>query len=149
MEFNKTEEIFLEQDNNMLETICTDLKTSKTLKELGFNKETNFIWAELGNNKSNLYFNSINLPEDYYHKAYTLEQIIKEIPYKLKIEEDTYFFDLDHNEISYTSCHHLEETKYKFQTEKNFDNIATAAAKFWIKLKEYQYLNTPTKTKLI
>ena len=108
----------------MLENIVTDLETSKRLKELGFDRESWFVWAEIENKWQPL-FNTIDLPTDHYHKAYTLEQILKELPNDKEIR------------IDYKSWFHGINYDDKINVyQQEGDNLATTAAKLWIELKE-------------
>lgn len=124
----------------MLKEICTDLETSKKLKELGFDCETWFVWAEI-ENKWQLLFNTIDLPADHYHKAYTLEQILKELPKDINSGRFHYNINFDYIE---------ECVEYKWMSDEPYtadkvllyelrdieDNFATTVAKLWIKLRQ-------------
>jgi hypothetical protein len=100
----------------MLEKICTDLKTSKKLKELGFEVKTDFYWIPCNKN---------DIP------AYTLEHIISELPRIIEVNNNIY-----HITISQYSIYYINRLKLEVFDQYQEDNLATAAAKLWIKLKE-------------
>lgn len=134
----------------MLENICTDLETSKKLKELGFDAKTNFYWViylnkETNENETHLEFSDfLNLDHIqgsvYSCKTYTLEQVLNKLPLSFYIREKK--FDL--------IIHKKEGVKYIYQAffdepakdeyikirYRKEDNLATSAAKLWIKLKK-------------
>jgi len=115
----------------MLEKICTDLETSKRLKELGFKAETNFYWIitaidEWNKNQWNIiYF------KDRVMAKYTLEQILSELPDIIEVNNSIYYLMISKNSIYYFS-HSKLEVFANYQE----NNLSTAAAKLWIKLKE-------------
>ena len=126
----------------MLKEICTDLETSKKLKELWFDCETWFVWAEI-ENKWQLLFNTIELPADHYHKAFTLEQILEKLPKSIKSGRLIYDLNFDYIEecIEYKwgGDEPYIENKillYEMQDIKQSQNWATIAAKLYIQLKE-------------
>ena len=124
----------------MLENIVTDLETSKRLKELGFDCETCFVWAEIQNKWQPL-FNTIDLPTDHYHKAYTLEQILRELPKYINSGALHYNMNFDYIEecIEYKWISDEPYTEDKiliYELRDIADNFATTAAKLWIKLKK-------------
>ena len=130
----------------MLEKICTDLETSKRLKELGFEAETNFYWTittidEWNKNQWNIIYFKDRVMAKYEPTvpAYTLEQILSELPeyYKSKSGYDYYFTYEKANDTFYYQEEFNAPNKYefsKFSTGSN--NLVTTAAKLWIKLKE-------------
>jgi hypothetical protein len=123
----------------MLEKICTDLETSKRLKELGFEAETDFYWTittidEWNKNQWNIiYFKDRGMAKyEPTVPAYTLEQILNELPRNIMISQIVYDLSIDNYDIGY---HNTLFKKTYIQFSKQ-NNLATAAAKLWIKLKE-------------
>jgi len=125
----------------MLEKITTDLETSKKLKELGFNdSESEFVyWKGKPHYYHNLPFYEINKIDDLV-TCYTLEQIINELP--LKIGGYGYFsIGVRQGNSSKPWCvgYNLEDDEYYgvfYCDNLDGENLATTAAKLWIKLKE-------------
>jgi hypothetical protein len=125
----------------MLEKICTDLETSKRLKELGFEAETNFYWTittidEWNKNQWNIIYFKDRVMAKYEPTvpAYTLEQILSELPDiigRLEVNNSIYYLMISKNSIYYFS-HSKLEVFANYQE----NNLSTAAAKLWIKLKE-------------
>lgn len=116
----------------MLEKICTDLKTSKRLKELDFDdSESEFVYW---NGKPEYYHNlphfEIGRIEDLI-TCYTLEQILSELPQIVEIYNNIYHLMISKNSIYYFN-YSMIETFADYQE----NNLSTAAAKLWIKLKE-------------
>lgn len=139
----------------MLDKICTDLETSKKLKELGFNdSKSEFVYWD---GKPEYYH---NLPkiitfeneylclenEDtkeifknkYLITCYTLEQIINELP-----QMEDYCLSLNimtvSDELQKTIGYYDEKALLIGENngiKKPADNWATTAAKLWIKLKQ-------------
>jgi hypothetical protein len=126
----------------MLEKICTDLETSKRLRELGFDdSESEFVYWE---GKPNYYH---NLPlykiNNNYNiiliTCYTLEQVLSKLPeyYKSKSGYDYYFTYEKTNHTFYYQEEFNAPNKYEFSKfSTGSSNLATTAAKLWIKLKE-------------
>jgi len=117
----------------MLEKITTDLETSKKLKELGFEADPIHIYRDISRQESG------NKRVTKFIPAYTLEQILNALPtedkdgvnlsiyyekYKSWIDDDD---DLE-IQVGYIDKYLLYQNKDK--------NLATTAAKLWIKLKE-------------
>ena len=100
--------------------MCTDVESSKKLKELGFKAKTDFYWAigfdSDGLHKGSEFLKYQNNKESYFvHiEAYTLEQIIRVLPKSI--------------------TERFTATAYKENV--NYETLATTAAKLWIKLKE-------------
>ena len=122
----------------MLEKICTDLETSKRLKELGFKAETNFYWIitaidEWNKNQWNIIYFKDRVMAKYEPTvpAYTLEQILSELPDIIEVNNSIYYLMISKNSIYYFS-HSKLEVFANYQE----NNLSTAAAKLWIKLKE-------------
>lgn len=128
----------------MLEKITTDLETSKKLKELGFDIETQFYWQEYIVGTDNFPESSLNeYPSvEYYFsppyntnrnfkyvKAYAWEQIINEIPGRKNMD----LWGINDIEITAVGNSFDDCTSYY---SKSGDSLATTAAKLWIKLKE-------------
>ena len=116
----------------MLKKICTDLKTSKRLKELGFDdSESEFVYW---NGKSEYYHNlphfEIGRIEDLI-TCYTLEQILSELPQIVEIYNNIY-----HLMISKNSIYYFKHSRIEIFANYQENNLSTAAAKLWIKLKE-------------
>jgi len=124
----------------MLEKITTDLETSKKLKELGFNdSESEFVyWEGKPHYYHNLPFFEIDKINDLI-TCYTLEQIINELPesYEDKFGYDCYFTYQKANHTFYYQDEFNGPNKYEFSNfSTRSDNLATTAAKLWIKLRE-------------
>lgn len=122
----------------MLEKICTDLETSKRLKELGFEAETDFYWTittidEWNKNRWNIIYFKDRVMAKYEPTvpAYTLEQIISELPRIIEINNNIY-----HITISQYSIYYINRLRLEVFDQYQENNLATAAAKLWIKLKE-------------
>jgi len=157
----------------MLEKICTNLKTSKRLKELGFEAETNFLYTPTEitaskDKKLELQYwattEYIVWKKDSLIPAYTLEQILNELPRKIASEEkdsyrylimetvNSFFFNCLKGRIPvdihylknirgghafyYANSDYDDNSDYKHCNISNNTNKATTAAKLWIKLKE-------------
>ena len=119
----------------MLEKICTDLETSKRLKELGFDdSESEFVyWKGKPEYYHNLPFFEIDRIQDLI-TCYTLEQILDELPQLIKVDNNMYHLVISKNSICYYSHSRYAVLEIFLSYEEG--NIATAAAKLWIKLKE-------------
>lgn len=122
----------------MLEKICTDLETSKRLKELGFKAETDFYWTitaidEWNKNQWNIIYFKDRVMAKYEPTvpAYTLEQILSELPDIIEVNNSIYYLMISKNSIYYFS-HSKLEVFANYQE----NNLSTSAAKLWIKLKE-------------
>jgi hypothetical protein len=127
----------------MLENICTDLETSKKLKELGFDdSKSEFVyWKDKPEYYHNLPFYEIYRIQDLI-TCYTLEQILKELPKSFNSGAFRYYLNFDYNGeyIEYKSISYEPYTEDKIlicELKDIADNFATTAAKLWIKLKEY------------
>ena len=111
----------------MIKNICTDLETSKRLKELGFDdSKTQFVyWKGKPVFYDCLPFYEINKIADLI-SCYTLEEILKQFP-----KEDSCL------NISYKEwIHGINYNDELNVFQQNDDNLATTAAKLWIRLKE-------------
>ena len=110
---------------------CTDLKTSKKLKELGFEVKTDFYWIPC--NKKYMLVDSKYEPIIFEDDipAYTLEHIISELPRIIEVNNNIY-----HITISQYSIYYINRLRLEVFDQYQEDNLATAAAKLWIKLKE-------------
>jgi hypothetical protein len=119
----------------MLKKICTDLETSKRLKELGFDdSESEFVyWKGKPEYYHNLPFFEIDRIQDLI-TCYTLEQILNELPQLIKVDNNMYHLVISKNSICYYSHSRYAVLEIFLSYEEG--NIATAAAKLWIKLKE-------------
>jgi len=131
----------------MLEKITTDLETSKKLKELGFKAETKFYWTITSIDKWNknewnlVYFKDIPMAKyEPTIPVYTLEQIINELPKYFNFKRLCYYFSINYSddalEYKYESDDMYQSDRTLFFTLINKNNLATTAAKLWIKLKE-------------
>jgi hypothetical protein len=130
----------------MLEKICTDLETSKRLKELGFEAETDFYWTittidEWNKNQWNIIYFKDRVMAKYEPTvpAYTLEQIINELPesYIDKFSYHKYLTIEKCGKSFYYEGEYSQPRSYEIDDEYvNNGNFATIAAKLWIKLKE-------------
>lgn len=122
----------------MLEKITTDLETSKKLKELGFEADPIHIYRDISRQESD------NKRVTKFIPAYTLEQIINELP--LKIGGYGYFsVGVRQGNSSKPWCvgYNLEDDEYYgvfYCDNLDGENLATTAAKLWIKLKEYEII---------
>jgi len=130
----------------MLKRICTDLETSKKLKELGFDdSESEFIYW---NGKPEYYHNlphfEIGRIQDLI-TCYTLEQILKELPKSFNSGALRYNLNFDYTEecIEYKWISDEPYTEDKiliWELRDIADNFATTAAKLWIQLKNYEII---------
>ena len=130
----------------MLKKICTDLETSKRLKELGFDdSESEFVyWKGKPEYYHNLPFFEIDRIQDLI-TCYTLEQILKELPKSFNSGALRYNLNFDYTEecIEYKWISDEPYTEDKiliWELRDIADNFATTAAKLWIKLKEYEII---------
>jgi len=118
----------------MLEKICTDLETSKRLKELGFNdSESEFVilcWDGEPIYYYRLQLTAVSEKRDPT-PTYTLEQILSELPQIVEIHNNIY-----HLMISKNSIYYFSHSKLEVFANYQENNLSTAAAKLWIKLKE-------------
>ena len=133
----------------MLNKICTDLETSKKLKELGVVWDTKLHAVTYGTEFGEFYcslddgefyneFNTrVTLQVNNYYKAYTLEQILEMLPsdFMDKLGYDQYlYFDAALRAFYYEDFHgrpRLYEIVQKYS-----ENLATTAARLLIKLVE-------------
>jgi len=130
----------------MLKRICTDLETSKKLKELGFDdSESEFIYW---NGKPEYYHNlphfEIGRIQDLI-TCYTLEQILKELPKSFNSGALRYNLNFDYTEecIEYKWISDEPYTEDKiliWELRDIADNFATTAAKLWVQLKNYEII---------
>jgi len=115
----------------MLEKICTDLETSKKLKELGFDdSESEFVYWK---DKLKYYYNlpfEVDKIQDLI-SCFTFEQIVNELPQMIEINNNIYHLMISKNSIYYFS-HSRLEIFINYQES----NLSISAAKLWIKLKE-------------
>ena len=127
----------------MLEKICTDLETSKKLKELGFDdSESEFVyWKDKPKYYHNLPVYEVDKIQDLI-SCFTFEQIVNELPQMIEINNNIYHLMISKNSIYYFS-HSRLEIFINYQES----NLSTSAAKLWIKLKEDKII-TLTITKL-
>lgn len=124
----------------MLEKICTDLETSKRLKELGFEAETNFLYTPTEitaseDKKLELQHwattECIVWKKDSLIPAYTLEQILSELPDIIEVNNSIY-----HLMISKNSIYYFSHSKLEVFANYQENNLSSSSAKLWIKLKE-------------
>ncbi len=127
----------------MLEKICTDLETSKKLKELGFDdSESEFVyWKDKPKYYHNLPVYEVDKIQDLI-SCFTFEQIVNELPQMIEINNNIYHLMISKNSIYYFS-HSRLEIFINYQES----NLSISAAKLWIKLKEDKII-TLTITKL-
>lgn len=129
----------------MLEKITTDLETSKKLKELGFNdSESEFVyWRGKPNYYHYLPFFEIDRIQDLI-TCYTLEQIINKLPKYFNFKGRRYYFSINYSEsvleYKYESDDMYQPNRTLLFTLINNNNLATAAAKLWIELKEHEII---------
>ena len=124
----------------MLNKICTDLETSKKLKELGVVWDTKLHAVTYGTEFGEFYcslddgefyneFNTrVTLQVNNYYKAYTLEQILKMLPHDYPMRDGT--------EITITASRIAEIAKRCSIKRLEDENLATTAARLLIKLVE-------------
>ncbi len=120
----------------MLEKICTNLETSKRLKELGIEVETEFYWAETGGEHLQYVESEVGMFHEAwtYTKAYTLEQILEMLPARLNIIEIPHDLVIDQKTTISYICDDVGHQLYSLSI--GFDNLATTAGELLIKLKE-------------
>jgi len=116
----------------MLEKICTDLETSKKLKQLGFDdSESEFVyWKDRPKYYHNLPFYEVDKIQDLI-SCFIFEQIVNELPQMIEINNNIYHLMISKNSICYFS-HSRLEIFINYQES----NLSISAAKLWIKLKE-------------
>ena len=136
----------------MLKNICTDLETSKKLKELGLNLETQLYHTKIDNDKYFIcsyhseFVKDMKLcPGDVYIPAYTLEQILNKLPKSLNSGAFRYNLSVDYIEecieYKWISDEPYTEDKILIWGLRDItDNFATTAAKLWIQLKNYEII---------
>ena len=120
----------------MLEEICTDLETSKKLKELGIAKDSPAIYFysdfQCGFRfKANDEFVHKNLLHTTF-KTYTLEQILEMLPKYLGYCHEEKYFEF---------CHPTIQNCMIFKTKD--ESLATTAARLLIKLIEDKIITNP------
>ncbi len=130
----------------MLKSICTDLETSKKLRELGFDdSKSEFVyWRDKPEYYHNLPFYEIYKIQDLI-SCYTLEQILKELPKSFNSGGLVYNLNFDYTEecIEYKWISDEPYTEDKiliWELRDITDNFATTAAKLWIQLKNYEII---------
>jgi len=130
----------------MLKGICTDLETSKKLRELGFNdSESEFVyWEGRPHYYHNLPFFEIDRIQDLI-TCYTLEQILKELPKSFNSGALRYNLNFDYTEecIEYkwiSDEPYIEDKILIWELRDIADNFATTAAKLWIQLKNCEII---------
>jgi hypothetical protein len=130
----------------MLKSICTDLETSKKLRELSFDdSESEFVyWRGKPEYYHNLPFYEIDRIQDLI-TCYTLEQILKELPKSFNSGALTYNLNFDYTEecIEYKWISDEPYTEDKiliWELRDITDNFATTAAKLWIQLKNHKII---------
>ena len=130
----------------MLKGICTDLETSKKLRELGFNdSESEFVYQEgRPHYYHNLPFFEIDRIQDLI-TCYTLEQILKELPKSFNSGALRYNLNFDYTEecIEYkwiSDEPYIEDKILIWELRDIADNFATTAAKLWIQLKNCEII---------
>tara|TARA_R110000751_G_scaffold93840_2_gene183228 strand:- start:89 stop:502 length:414 start_codon:yes stop_codon:yes gene_type:complete len=134
----------------MLDKICTDLTTSKRLKELEIEIKTKFYW------ESDIYNQNYSVgcwyekPQDNvgyfeYIPCFTLEQILEILPKEIEADFDeetqtyrsTYIFKLSTAETGYFMGYvNLISDNIYIDFRCIEDNLATTAARLLIKLIE-------------
>lgn len=127
----------------MLDKICTNLETSKRLKELGFEAEALFSWyiTDKGNallfrakNKEEMRERMMNRLVKRIIPAYTLEQILEMLPDNIIVNDMLYFFRCNTKSIFYVGVN--PEIWIEGFENKDSESLATTAGKLLIKLKE-------------
>lgn len=130
----------------MLDKICTDLETSKELKELELKEKTIFYWKNMFSERNGykepqlqMLTEGDNIVNDLFIPAYTLEQIWEILPNRIRLRSDKYpdrFFkytlkiDMTNLKIYYQCS---SEVKYFINIDYN---LATTAGRLLIKLYE-------------
>lgn len=125
----------------MLDKICTDLETSKKLKELGFNdSESEFVyWEGKPHYYHSLPFYEVDRIQDLI-VCYSLEQIINELPISIAYGHYQYYLTFEKCQgVFWYEGEHNQPRKFEIATINN-DNLATTAAKLWIELKEHEIM---------
>jgi hypothetical protein len=121
----------------MLNKICTDLESSKRLKELGIEMETQLVWSTGPKGLEVIALPSPAIKGTILRKAYTLEQILEMLPQQIKFQDKLFHFNLEHGSICYDDS---LDTKDGGEIIYNFDrydeNLATTACRLLIELIE-------------
>lgn len=146
----------------MLNKICTNLKTSKRLKELGIEGETQFYAVTysvtylvgkapqlgefycymLDGEFYNEFGERVTMHVDGFCRAYSLEQIVERLPAQIKINDVKHHLVTGKYRIEYqTYCdcdsHEYCPVQYKYEFDKlKNENLATTAARLLINLKK-------------
>ncbi len=124
----------------------TDYETSKELKELGFETECEWCWEE-GNEDGGFWsidyeIKPWNMKKDIiYYRAYDLETIFNAMPVIIEDASDTFlhlwmwqdgvgYYESLKDDYNYDMDHH----DYELSNDNTGDNLATTAAKLFIKL---------------
>jgi hypothetical protein len=127
----------------MLDKICTNLETSKRLKELGVEIKSSTFWCL--DDDPFIVVDDTGMKGEYECQCYFLEQIIKILPKEIEADFDeetqtyrsTYIFKLSTAENGYFMgyVNLISDNIYiDFRCIK--DNLATTAARLLIKLIE-------------
>jgi len=125
----------------MIKQICTDLETSKRLKELGFDdSKSEFVYW----NNEPCYYHSLPFYEidriNDLITCYTLEQIIDELPVNINYGDYRFYLRFEKCQgVFWYEGGYNQTRKLEIATINN-DNLATTAAKLWIKLKESEII---------
>lgn len=140
----------------MLNKICTDLETSKNLKELGIEMDTYHHWHKDQYDNPDLpaYLIASMNPYSNAHaditKAYTLEQILEMLPQYIEDnvlagdKKDPCHFLMRKNILYYINAGCKFRDTRHFTTSKNTNqNLATTAARLLIKLIEDKIITNP------
>lgn len=123
----------------MLETICTDYKSSKELRKLGINLKTYFYW-DIETKTIDLDRMPVDKnPKAFIFPAYTSDQILHLLPnHIVRKEKSDIILSLDifpYKSLIYSNEYVDQDNLYTIEEEfKPGDNFATLAARLIIQI---------------
>ena len=114
----------------------TDLKTSRKLKELGFDAETVFYFLETEPNVYEVQYSALNRYNELVVKSYDLETILEALPENFQHDDMELFFNMNKEEIGYYYNEYGEYYSNIALKLNAKESLATTAARLLIKLVE-------------
>lgn len=113
----------------------TNLKTSKKLKELGFEAETIFYFLEVKPNIYEVQYSAFNRYNKSVVKSYDLEIILEALPYTICKNTFEYTLSVHQYVVAYTEDSREDGDLYGEVRREN-ESLANTAGRLLIKLLE-------------
>lgn len=139
----------------MIDEICTDLETSKRLKELGIEMATPFYWRVCDDGSIDYIFMRSEMATVKQPKAYTLEQILEMLPQYIEDnvltgdKKDPCHFLMSKNILYYINAGcKFRDTRHFTTSKKTNQNLATTAARLLINLIDDKIITNPNNKKI-